>query len=196
MKLFSTRNINTLIAAIAGLVLLVFLLAYSETGTPPTFTSTSKAKQRPDFYLTNSHTRQYDEAGLLDFIMNSETLEHNPKADTVSLKMPYFQVFQAGQATWEIHALTGTVYDGGNKVDLEQRVEIINENKQSSLKTPQLFIYPNAKLANTDKPVTLRNNNGFTRAIGMKANLTSKNIALLDQVRGQYEPTAVPENAP
>ena len=94
MKLFSTRNINTIIAAIAGLVLLVFLLAYSETGTPPAFTKSSKTKQRPDFYLTNSHTKQYDEAGLLDIVMNSEAIKHNPEDDSISIKKPYFEVFK------------------------------------------------------------------------------------------------------
>ncbi len=195
MKLFSTRNINTTIAAIAGLVLLVFLLAYSETGAPPALTSATPAKQRPDFYLINSSSKQYDEAGLLDIIMKSDALEHNPEDDSISLQKPYFQVFQQGVATWEVKALTGTAYNNGDKVDLEQRVEIINTSKQSSVTTPQLFIFPNKKKANTEKPVTLRSPNGFTRAIGMTANLETKNIALLDQVRGQYEPSAVPDNA-
>lgn len=195
MKLFSTRNINTSIAAMAGLILLIFLLAYSETGTPPALTDNMQTKQYPDFYLINSYSKQYDKEGSLDIIMKSQSLQHNPEDDSISLKRPYFQFFQDGVATWEIKALSGTAYNNGNKIDLEQRVAMINENKQSSLKTPQLFIYPNKKHANTEQPVTLRSPNSFTRAIGMKADLSTKQITLLDQVRGQYEPSATPENA-
>ena len=195
MKLFSTRNINTSIVAVAGLILLIFLLAYSETGTPPTLTGNMQTKQYPDFYLINSYSKQYDKEGSLDIIMESQSLQHNPKDDSISLKRPYFQFFQDGVATWEIKALSGTAYNNGNKIELEQRVAMINENKQSSLKTPQLFIYPNKKRANTEQPVTLQSPNSFTRAIGMKADLSTKQITLLDQVRGQYEPSATPENA-
>lgn len=195
MKLFSTRNINTSIAVMAGLVLLVFLLFYAETGTPPALTGNTQVKLQPDFYLIKSSTKEYDETGKLDIIMNSESLQHNPKDDSISLRKPYFQVYQNGIASWRIKALSGTAYNSGSKIDLEQRVEIINDNKRTSLTTPQLFVYPNKKRASTDKPVTLRNDNGFTRAIGMKADLEKKHIALLDQVRGQYEPTAAPEDA-
>ena len=194
MKLFSTRNINTSIAAIAGVVLLAFLLAYSETGTPPALNDNLQAKEYPDFYLINSSSKQYNEAGQLDLIMQSQSLQHNPENNSISLQKPYLLFFQDSVATWEVKALAGTAYDSDNKIDLEQQAEIINESRQTSLKTPQLFIYPDKKRANTEKNVTLKTANGVTRAIGMKADLSTREIALLDQVRGQYEPSATPAN--
>lgn len=194
MKLFSTRNINTSIAAMAGLVLLIFLLAYFETGTTPALTDNRQTEQYPNFYLINSYSEQYDKDGSLDIIMLSQSIQHNPKDDSISLQQPYFQLFQDGVATWEIKALSGTTYNHGNKIDLEQRVVMINQNQQSSLKTPQLFIYPDKKHANTEQAVTLQNSNSITRAIGMKADLNTKQITLLDQVRGQYEPAMAAEN--
>ena len=195
MKLFSTHHINTSIAAMAGLVLLIFLLAYFETGTTPVMNNNRQTEQHPNFYLINSYSEQYDKSGSLDMIMVSQSVQHNPKDDSISLQQPYFQLFQDGVTTWEIKALSGTAYNRGHKIDLQHRVTMINQSKQSSLKTPQLFIYPDKKRANTEQTVTLQNPNSVTQAIGMEADLNTKHITLLDQVRVQYEPTMAPDNA-
>ncbi|MGK0500363.1 MAG: lipopolysaccharide export system protein LptC [Oceanicoccus sp.] len=189
-KLLSTRNINTVVATFAAIVLIAFLLSYSETGTPPNFTSDSQSTQPADFYLINSHTTTYNQQGQKDFSLRSKQMRHQPADGSIKITAPQLAVFDNGMRSWNITAQTGVIYNNGKKIDLRQRVVINSADDETTLKTPQLFIFPNQKQAHTKKPVTLANANGFSRAIGMKANLNTKKIDLLEQVRSQYEPTA------
>lgn len=194
MKLFSTRNINTIIAAAAVLILMIFLFSYSETGTPPAFNSDNYTKQNPNFFLVNSRGLQFDENGERDIAISSERMVHNPEDDSINIREPRFTFFKDGEISWKVRAQSGVIDQGRDQLELQQRVEMVSSDGRSSLTTPQLFIFPNTKKAKTAKPVTLTNSNGFTRAIGMNADLQKKHIALLSQVRGQYTPPAEPEH--
>lgn len=191
MKLLpDRRSKNKIFAGLAVLVLLVFLLIYSDTGSPPALIQTEQSQRISEFYLVNARSQQYDELGSLDTTIHSTHLKHNPSDDSVSINTPLIDLYKQGLPQWQVSAQSGIVYDQGNKIDLQQRVVIISSDETSSLKTPQLFIYPRKKQANTEQAVTLLNANGFTRAIGLQADLAKQSIVLLDQVRGQYEPTA------
>lgn len=191
MKLLSTRNINALLAIIAASVLLLFLFSYSETGSPPQFTSQTNKIQYPDYYLVNTNTRLYDKQGILDSTITSERTEHKPKNDSALLREPRLQLYTEGMPDWHISAQSGELLDRGNEVVLNQRVVVLSADQQTSLKTPQLRIFPNQQLAKTDKPVTLLNTNGFTRSIGLEADFKQKTIVLLSDVKGQYKPEVI-----
>ncbi len=186
-SLLSTRIINTAIASTAVAVLLVYLLSYSETGAPPSIGLEQTQDNRPDYYLVNTRNSHFDQQGALEFTVNSQFVEHNPKDNSADMKEPLFKLYRDGALSWTVSSQSGVVHEGGNEVDLQQRVVITSSDNTTILKTPQLIIFPNKKLAKTSKPVTLQNPNGFTRSIGLNANLQSKEIDLLSQVRGQYQ---------
>ena len=185
--LLSTRVINTAIAGTAAAVLLMYLLSYSETGSPPIIVEQPTQNKRPDYYLVNTQSTHFDQQGLLDIAIDSEFVEHNPDNNSADVKEPLFMLYRDGALSWTVSSQSGVIYKGGNQVDLQQRVVITSSDGATVLKTPQLIIFPNKKLAKTDKPVTLQNPNGFTRSIGLNADLQHKKIDLLNQVRGQYQ---------
>lgn len=164
------------------------MFIYSETGIQPAINEASQTNGSSEFYLINVHSRQYDELGTLDTTINSTHIKHRPSDNSIQVDEPLINLYDQGLAQWKISAQRGVIYDEGDKIDLTQRVVIISNDQITSLKTPQLFIYPNKKLVNTEQAVTLHSANGFTRAVGMRANLAEKTIVLLDKVRGQYEP--------
>jgi lipopolysaccharide export system protein LptC len=193
MKILSTRNINATIIATAVVVLLYFLLSYSETGSPPEFSSQPQVNQQAEFYISNTHITQYDQQGVLDATIVSEYIEQNPTTNSVDMTMPRVNVFHLGQPSWTITARTGVIIDNGDVVNLEHQVVAVSEDRLTLLKTPQLMVYPSKKTASTDRAVSLVNNNGVTRAQGLQVDLDSKQIELLSNVRGQYEPKAISE---
>ena len=117
----------------------------------------------------------------------SSGVKHNPEDDSSILTDPELKLYRDGILDWTVTAQTGAVYKQGQQVQLQQRVVIASADGETTLKTPLLDVFPNKKLAKTDKPVTLLNPNGFTRSIGLNANLNNKRIDLLEQVRGQYQ---------
>lgn len=194
MKLLSSLNINRIVIAIGAISVLLYLLAYSGSGLQPTRTSNTEISTQADFYLVNNVSTQFDEQGRLDRSLSSQRVLHNPGNQSIDLINPVFQLYTDGEHQWNVSAKTGVLFQHEDRAELVQQVVIVSKDQKTSLKTPSLTIYPKKKQAQTDKPVALLNSNGFTRAIGMKANLEKKEIALLNHVRGQYEPLVSTNN--
>jgi lipopolysaccharide export system protein LptC len=190
-RLSRRRNINALIVATAIAVLLYFLLSYSESGTPPVFSTPPEVNRQAEFYINNTRMTQFDEQGILDAMIISEHIEQNPQKNSIDMNLPRISVFNQGKLSWSISADLGSIYDNGEIINLEQQVKAVSSDRLTLLKTPFLVVQPNKKTANTDRPVTLVSHNGVTRAIGLQADLNIKQIELLSKVRGQYEPKAV-----
>ena len=186
MALLSKKNNNFIIITLSIVIVLSFLWSYSETGAPTVPAFVAPSNHQTDFYLRKAISSQYDELGKLDRVLYSDTADHYPGRNLAELSNPVVEFYRGGAHTWTISSRSGIVHDGGEQVDFSQRVVIVSSDQQTTLKTPFLTAYPNQKLAETNKPVTLLNPNGFTRAIGMTANFENKKINLLNQVRGQY----------
>ena len=186
-RFISSRFINTVIASCAAVVLLLFLLSYSETGSLPIIDQDNLQNTQPDFYLGKTYSSHFDQQGHLDFTINSEHVEHNPKNGSIKMIDPLFNIYDEGTLAWVIRSQTAVVNNDNQKVELQQHVIITSSDNATVLKTTQLFIFPNKKLAKTDQPVTLQNPNGFTSSVGLTADLQGKKIDLLSQVRGQYQ---------
>ncbi|MBL4828072.1 MAG: LPS export ABC transporter periplasmic protein LptC, partial [Spongiibacteraceae bacterium] len=188
--LINTKTFNTGVATAAIVVLSLFLWSYSETGSPPTLLTEKETKLNPTYYLANAKSSQFDENGALKMTIKNDFVEHVPEDNSSLLKQPRIALYRDGVLDWTIRSDTGVAFQTGYRIDLEQRVIIASGDNKMVLKTPFLSLYPDEKRIETDKPVTLKSPAGFTRAIGLEANLQTKQVHLLDQVRGQYN--AVP----
>lgn len=186
MHSISKKSINALISSLSLAVLLSFLWYYSTTDHSSSKPNIQSMSQHTDFYFVNSTIKQFDEQGKLDTLFSSNTADHFPAQHLAKLSMPVIKLFKNGLHTWTITANSGIVYDDGEKVDLSQRVVATNNDQQTVMETPFLSIFPDKNTAQTDKPVTLTTPSALTKAIGMKANLNTKQVYLLDRVRGQY----------
>ncbi len=194
MKLLSSLNINRIVLVIGAAVVLLYLLAFPEQGLQPISNSSGQPTTKADFYLVNDVSSQFDQEGLLDVSVSNQRVDHNPANDSIDLTRPIIQLFADGKPQWHISADYGVLFEDEDRAELKQQVVIISDDQKTSLKTPELTLFPEQRRAQTDKPVTLASENGFTRAIGMKAELEKKYIALLTHVRGLYEPTAPSDN--
>ena len=189
-QLISTKLFNTIIAIMAVSVLLAFLWSYSETGSPPKLLSTQTSNINPRYYLFNAKSTHFDESGALSMTMKSDAVQHNPKDDSSILKQPRIALYRDGVLDWTVRSVSGVADQNAQRIDLQQRVIIASGDNQTVLRTPFLALYPDEERAETDKPVTMQSPTGFTRSIGLIANMKTKHVQLLDQVRGQYN--AVP----
>lgn len=186
-RLFSPRTFNTLAATALVLMLLTYLLGYSDTDSALNMSPAVATDIERDYYLTNAYSQQFDQQGKLDTTAVSAQVDHNPTTDHITMQQPLVKLYRDGEHSWTIQATLGVVKKGGRQIDLEQQVRITSSDNSATLSTSRLSIFPNKKLAKTDQPVTLVAPNGITRAIGLNADLGSKTIHLLQQVRGQYQ---------
>ena len=184
--------INLATIAVLAALLLGFLW-YSDTGIAPQ-AAVENEIQRPDFFLINSHSLQFDQAGLPDTRMQSIRLEHVPADNSVSMQQPRIDTFRQGEQRWTLTAKTGLISPAGDEVDLQQEVNIDSSDKLTSLTTQQLTVIPDKKQAQTDQPVTLRGTNGITEAIGLEADLLTETMVLPKRVNSRYQPAVLERN--
>lgn len=185
------KLLNGSIGIITGVLILAFLLDYTNTGTLPSLSTQSVTNIHPEYFLTTTYNVEFDRGGQVEIKLTSDEIRHNPADDSAQLKSPRVELFDKGQREWTVNSQLGKISADGSTIDLEQRVEVASEDQLTLLKTPQLLIFPNEKMAKTDKPVTLQNPYGFTRSIGLTADMESKRVELLQQVRGQYQGVAL-----
>lgn len=181
------RLFNSSIGIITAVLVLVFLLDYSNTGSLPGMGPEAVLNTQSEYFLVNTDNREFDDAGRIKFRLLSAEVKHNPFDDGAELKAPHVEMFEEGEREWTIDSQLGKISADGSTINLEQRVVVSSEDQLTILRTPQLLIYPNDELAKTDKPVTLQNPYGFTRAVGLTADMRQQRVDLLDQVRGQYQ---------
>jgi len=184
----STRLINTSIVTITAVIVTAFLYNVSDNNSRQLQIAPSKDNS-PDYLLSTTISKQYNDQGLLTLKVNAENIIHSPENQSAKMRQPYFEVYENNALVWTINADRGTVLEKGNRIDLEQRIVIASQDKTTSLKTPALTVLTDQKIMTTDKNVTLNSPNGFSRSIGMEAKLESEEIHLFKQVVGQYEPT-------
>lgn len=181
------RLFNSSIGIITAIMVLAFLLDYSNTGSLPGTSTETVLNTRSAYFLVNTDNSEFDSEGRIRFRMVSAEIKHNPFDDGAELRSPHVELFTQGEREWTIDSQLGKISADGSTINLEQRVVVSSEDQLTILRTPQLLIYPNEKLAKTDKPVTLQNPYGFTRAIGLTADMQNQRVELEQQVRGQYQ---------
>ncbi len=187
-RILRPRIVNGVIAIVTGILVVGYLLDYSGTGEPPGLDPDRQpTTPHPDYFLRQSTSTEFDEQGQLEFRLSSDAVEHNPKDDSAQLQSPRFKLYKDGSLNWTVNARFGVISGDRERLDLEQRVVVSSRDGETVLKTPRLTLFPEQKLAETDKPVTLRNPNGFTRSIGLTADLNTERIDLLQQVRSQFQ---------
>lgn len=188
-KLIKTRTTNTLIAACAAAILLYFLLFHSDTNTLPTLNNpqtNAEANQPADVFLSNTISQQYNEQGLIDSIIHSDTIGYYPNNENAIITRPRVTLYQQGVNAWQLKAETGILENNGEQLTLKNNIIINSADKTTTLTTEQLTALPQQKIIHTDQAVVMTQPNGITNAIGLHANLMSEEISLLNHVKGQF----------
>lgn len=141
----------------------------------------------PDFLIVQVNSRQFDEQGQFKYALQAEELAHYANG-LARLHRPELKFSHEQKSPWHMTALTGQVSDLTHRVSLDQQVQL-NQTAPSSwqLSTEHLSVDLDHSLIQTDYRVQLKYPLGKLEAQGMRANLKTKEIQLLDHVQGTYE---------
>lgn len=148
-------------------------------------------------------SKYFDKAGKLSYTFTADKLEHfrseseqddNDISDSYTLiEQPNIHMYRE-DAPWVIEAQNGKILRHDDTILLENNVNIRSQHTDKTvitLKTDELRIHPDAKLAETDSKVTIQSDSGIIRANGMKADLQKKKIRLISNVRGEHDPLKI-----
>lgn len=185
------------LAGLAMLGAVVHLLDSQRPEDIDLFSDVPDKPSEPDYYAVNSQYRSYSENGKLHRSIQAERLLHFPDSSQTHLEQPRFITYnKQGQPHWHAQGRQAFIEGDGDHFQLNQNVIVWQsdsgqtsgsvENARLTLRTDLLNIDLLQDIAYTQSPVTLKTPQGKLEAVGLKADLQTSQVQLLDNVRGSY----------
>ena len=165
-----------------------FLLRQLEVGRP---SGVNNERHDPDLYMDNFVTISMGEDGKLNNQLGADRMLHFPDDDTTELTKPSMIFYSEGRSPWYVRSSEGWSSANQESVWLKGDVRIwrINDNGKIDIEvlTRDLYVMPDRRFAETDKPTTINTLTGVTHATGMRVYIDEQRIELLSNVSGRYE---------
>jgi lipopolysaccharide export system protein LptC len=144
----------------------------------------------PDYYLNEFTVNAMDASGHLRYRLHADHMTHYLDDDTASLARPDMVLFKHNGAAWNATARRGWIGAGQKTVLLDEDVLVwrdpLVKGSGLVLQTDALHITPDRQYAETDRPVTIAQDTGITRAVGMRVFFDQGSMELLADVHGRY----------
>src|SRR5690606_8890640 len=129
--------------------------------------------------------------------LRAERLTHYPQPDHSDVEAPDLEIYPEGeQQPWLITARQGRILhapggSGAERVDLQRDVHLRHENaagRALDIFTEFLQIWPDERRAASDLEVRSETSGAWVTGLGMRADLESNSVQLLENVQGSYAP--------
>ena len=181
-----------LLAALAGLT---FWLDHVVQ--PPGDRRPEAPRDEPDYIVDGLSAMRMDRQGRLKHTLHAQRMTHYPEEDLTLLVDPHFVTYEEGHAPVTITSRRARVSGNGDDVYFEDNVRVVRapEGKLSELvlETSFLHVIPDANIARTDKPVTIRDATAVVDASGLELNSETRVLELQGRVRGTFDPARTSE---
>lgn len=174
--------------------LLVFLInstAQQETGLSNTGLP---SVQTYDYRMVGLDYTQYDAEDKPSYRLLADQLSHYPNPEYNLIDSPHFEIYQQQEMPWTITARSARLEQdsilGEQRVDLSNSVVIQgvdSQGRELQIYTEFLSLYPDSKKFSTDGEVRIEGAGSLVFGTGMTANLSTRQITLLSNVRASYE---------
>ena len=194
--MFRKRFLLLLSAAAVG----IGLLWIEDYTTQKTQESIDSASSLPDYYGEGLRNRSFDNTGKFEQRFNARRSTHYPAQKLTEFSQPKVKTVADDGEIWVIESLSGIHYEQDQRLVLKEDVQVsplktetdetvIDKNKDSVLiRTSELTLLNQSKIAKTDKAVEVISNNGRIDAVGMIIKLDQQRVEFLSQVKAIYAP--------
>jgi lipopolysaccharide export system protein LptC len=149
-------------------------------------------REEADYSFTGFVASQMNPHGDLEDTLSAERVVHYPDREAAVLTGPRLDFYENARRTWGIIARSGVVNEKDRSVWLSGEVRVAYAGEASEqgfdLYTEELRVWPGERRAETDKPVRIVQQSGVIDSVGLRADLGSRRLFLLSQVRATYGP--------
>ena len=146
----------------------------------------------PSLLMDNFLAVRMNEQGVREYAVASPHLVQLGDQQGTRIDSPHIDVFQDGQIRdWSIRAESGWVSPDNELIRLQESVSIVRPAESGKqpmvITTRNVLVRPGDDTVETDEPVRMETPGGWMEAIGLRANLRTKQMHLLSHVRSIYE---------
>jgi lipopolysaccharide export system protein LptC len=142
----------------------------------------------PDYIVDGLSAAKMDANGRLTHTLRAQKMTHYPDEDLTVLVEPRFVAYQEGEPPVTVTSRTARMSGNGENVYFEREVRVVRAPSGSTgelvVQTNFLHVIPEAKIAQTDQPVTIREANLLVHASGLELNSETRVLKLFGRVNG------------
>jgi lipopolysaccharide export system protein LptC len=178
------------------LVLLAFVAALTfwldRIVQPPTPGLAGVLRHDPDYIVNGLSAVRTDKEGRVKHTLHAQKMTHFPDDDATVLDAPKLMTYGEDRAPVTITSQQALMSANGENVFFEKDVRVVRaataKDGELVLETEYLHVIPDANLAKTDRPVTIRNPAAVVTASGLELNSETRVLKLQGRVKGVFEP--------
>ena len=149
-------------------------------------------RHEPDYIVENFNAVKLNLSGQPHFTLAAAKMTHFPDDLTTELERPHFIGFNPKGPPFHMYAQRGTITEDGDHAYFHDNVRVVREaygkDSELTLNTSYLHIIPEESLAETDKPVVIKDAHTHITAVGLKLNKDKHEFKLLSRVKARYAP--------
>ncbi|MAM71278.1 MAG: LPS export ABC transporter periplasmic protein LptC [Gammaproteobacteria bacterium] len=180
------------------LLALFFVLFYllntaTEEPADPVITG-SRFEQEFDYYMSTVDSTRFNAEGESRYRLQAERIVHFPSPELTTIDAPQLVIYEGQSGPWFLSAAYGTIEQdlerAEEKLELSENVLVQhtdNNGETYSIYTEALTIYLDSRYLITESDVLMETENREISSQGMTADLMTKHLTFLGNVRGRYE---------
>lgn len=138
----------------------------------------------PDLVVDNFTARKLNPTGEVQYVLSAVRMLHFPHDDSSELERVKLESFTPGQPKLTITAKAGRSIEGGDEVRLKGDVVLVREadskHGQLTVKSEEVFGYPEQGLVKSNVPVTAESPEFNAKADRMEYNHNTRALALIN----------------
>ena len=174
-----------LLAVLAGVTLWLDHIVQPPAGPRVT------ASGEPDYIVDGLSALRMDEEGRVKHTLRAKKMTHYPEDDLTLLVEPTLVTYTEGRSPVTVTARHARVSGNGENVYFEDGVRVVRapqgNRTELVVETNYLHVIPDANIAKTDRPVTIRDAAAVVVASGLELNSESRVLRLQGRVKGTYD---------
>ena len=145
----------------------------------------------PDYIVDGLSALRMDHDGRVKHTLRAQKMTHYPDDDLTLLVEPKLVTYTEGRTPVTVTARHARVSGNGENVYFEDGVRVVRaphgNRTELVVETSYLHVIPDANIAKTDKPVTIRDATGVVVASGLELNSETRVLKLQGRVKGTYD---------
>jgi lipopolysaccharide export system protein LptC len=149
----------------------------------------------PDYIVDGLSAIRMDRTGSVKHTLQAQRMTHFPEEDLTLLVSPKFVTYGEGHVPVTITSKHARMSGNGENVYFEDDVQVVRAPQgklgELVLETSYLHVIPDANIAKTNKPVTIRDSTAVVVASGLEFNSETRVLELQGRVRGTFESRGV-----
>ena len=147
---------------------------------------------RSDYLLFDFELVALDGEGEASFYASGPSLSRHPHLGTLDIIDPRFSSPDTDGGIWTSSARRAHINSEGTRLDLLGAAEVIGPESDAGepirLRSELLTVFPREQRVSSEQPVTITQPGSILNATGLRADLNSRRIELLSNVRTRHAP--------